>query len=62
MRMLIRHNLRYPNKPLANLDSTMKMEECGDNYKQSFYILLGTIVILLIIITIASILFYLKIR
>jgi len=62
MRMLIRHNLRYPDKPLASLYSIMKLDECGDDYKQHFYILLGIIVILWIIIAIASILLYLKIR
>ena len=59
MRMLIRHNLRYPDKPLT---SVVKLEECGEDYQQYFYITLATTILLLLVLFLASALFYSKIR
>ena len=59
MRMLIRHNLLYPDKPLT---SVVKLEECGEDYQQYFYITLATTILLLLVLFLASALFYSKIR
>ena len=59
MRMLIRHILLYPDKPLT---SVVKLEECGEDYQQYFYITLATTILLLLVLFLASALFYSKIR
>ena len=62
MRMVIRHNLRYPDNPLASINTVMKIQECGEHYREYFYIFLATTILLLLIIFFSSILYYYNFR
>ena len=56
MRKVLRHNLLHPAKHLTSL------EDCGEDYRDYFLIFLATTIILLLIISLSSIVFYCKSR